>query len=287
MKGGIISALISLMALRALGYRPAGRLHFQTVPEEENSGNGALACCHRGYRADGAIIPEPFGDNITTGQCSVMWMNIDLDGKPAHVLDTSKGVSAIEAAYAVFATLKEEEVRMNAAKPAAYADFARPINFNLGVIEGGNWPSSVASHCQMRLRVGGYPGDSLADLRTRLEAIVSTRAAELAVQAQVHWVGFRAEGFLADPKTPLFTTLSDSFRTATGREPVMAPLTCTTDARFFHVYHNIPAACLGPQAQRIHGVDECVSIDSLMETALAYALFIIQWQGVADLKSNE
>lgn len=72
-------------------------------------------------------------------------------------------------------------------------------------------------------------------------------------------MGFQSEGFVADTAHPLFAGLSQAFRTATLREPVLAPLTCTTDARTFHLYYGIPATCLGPLAQRIHGIDEVCS----------------------------
>jgi acetylornithine deacetylase len=283
MKGGIVGAVVGLLALRKLGLRPAGRLHFETVPEEENTGNGALSCCARGYTADACVIPEPFGDTISIAQCGVMWMTVTLDGKPAHVLDTTAGVSAIQAAYAIFEKLRESEVRLNGEKHPAYAGVARPINYNLGTISGGNWPSSVASYCTFQVRVGLYPGADMAATRAQLEQVVQTRAAELAVKARVAWVGFQAEGFVADSKGPLFSELSAAFATATGRQPVLAPLTCTTDARAFHLYYGIPATCLGPLAQRIHGIDECVSLASVEEVAVTYALFIAQWCGLAKI----
>lgn len=99
MKGGIIAAMAAVLALRKLGYRPAGRLHFETVPEEENTGNGALSCCARGYTADACIIPEPFNDCMSVAQVGVMWMSVHLDGKPAHVLDTTAGLSAIQVSH--------------------------------------------------------------------------------------------------------------------------------------------------------------------------------------------
>lgn len=182
MKGGIVGAVVALLALRKLGYRPAGRLHFETVPEEENTGNGALSCCARGYKADAAIIPEPFADVISTAQCGVMWMTVEFDGKPAHVLDTTAGVSAIQAAYAVFEHLKQTEAEMNLHKHPAYEKVARPINFNLGTISGGNWPSSVASFCSCQIRVGLYPGADMAEMRARLERLVHDKAHELKVK---------------------------------------------------------------------------------------------------------
>ncbi|RLA01876.1 MAG: acetylornithine deacetylase, partial [Gammaproteobacteria bacterium] len=35
--------------------------------------------------------------------------------------------------------------------------------------------------------------------------------------------------------------------------------------------------CYGPVAKNIHGIDECVSIESILHTLKAYALFISRW----------
>ena len=59
MKAGLIAGLAAFDALDRLGYRPAADVYLQSVVEEECTGNGALACLQRGYRADAAIIPEP------------------------------------------------------------------------------------------------------------------------------------------------------------------------------------------------------------------------------------
>jgi acetylornithine deacetylase len=280
MKGGIVAAMTALKALRQLGYRPAGRLHFQTVPEEENSGNGALSCCARGYTAEACLIPEPFGETATTAQPGVMWMTVLLDGKPAHVLDTTAGCSAIEGAYAIFQTLKEMEKTMNETKHNAFANVARPMNYNLGTINGGNWPSSVASFCKFQVRASVYPGADMAASRAALERVVLERAKELGLVAKVEWIGFQAEGFVADASKPLFSELIQSFSDATGRQLSLAPVTATTDARFFHLYYGMPVTCMGPQAQRIHGIDECVSLQSVTDVAITYALFIQRWCGL-------
>lgn len=284
MKGGIVAAMTALLALRKLGYRPAGRLHFETVPEEENSGNGALACCVRGYRADACIIPEPFEGGVTVGQVGVLWMTVSLEGKPAHVLDTRAGCSAIEGAYKIFETLKQTEAAMNQKKHPAFTAIERPINFSLGTIEGGNWPSSVASFCKFQVRVGAYPEMNLREYQQQLEQVVVARADELGIKAKVAWFGFHSEGYVADPAHPLFSSMCDAFKSATGREAKSTLLTCTTDCRTFHLYYNIPSTCLGPRAERIHGIDECVDLKSLQEVALTYALFIQKWQGLVKLK---
>ena len=62
MKAGLASNLFALDALRHLGLAPAADVFIQSVVEEECTGNGALACLQRGYRADAALIPEPFAE---------------------------------------------------------------------------------------------------------------------------------------------------------------------------------------------------------------------------------
>lgn len=58
MKAGLASNLYALDALRACGVVPAADVFLQSVVEEECTGNGALACLQRGYRARAALIPN-------------------------------------------------------------------------------------------------------------------------------------------------------------------------------------------------------------------------------------
>ena len=76
MKAGLIGNHFALIALRAAGLAPGGRLYMQSVVEEECTGNGALACLQRGYRADAALIPEPSGGVMTIAQVGVMWFQV-------------------------------------------------------------------------------------------------------------------------------------------------------------------------------------------------------------------
>jgi acetylornithine deacetylase len=61
----------------------------------------------------------------------VMWLELSVCGRPAHVLDTSAGFNAIEAIYTLFAGLRSLEQAWNedAAKHAAYRDMKVVIPF--------------------------------------------------------------------------------------------------------------------------------------------------------------
>jgi acetylornithine deacetylase len=60
---------------------------------------------------------------------------------------------------------------------------------------------------------------------------------------------------------------------------VTGPTTATTDVRAF-IGSGIPAACIGPHAERIHGVDERVFLPSVVQTAQVLALLVRDWCGL-------
>lgn len=286
MKAGLVANLIALEALAAIGHAPAAPVILQSVIEEECTGNGALACLARGYRADAAIIPEPFAQSLMTAQLGVMWMTVRLTGKPAHVLDTSAGANAIEAAYALFARLKRLEAAWNepAARHPAYADHRHPVNFNLGRITGGDWASTVPCEAVMTVRVGFYPGTPLADVRADLVSAVRAAVAEEAglagIRAEISWRGFQAEGCVVDPASDLMAGLAAAHRAVAGGEPARLASTATTDVRFFTLYGGMPATCYGPVGGSLHGIDEWVSLDSVVEVTKVLARFTAAWCGL-------
>src|SRR3546814_103757 len=97
MKAGLAAGLYALDAVRDAGFTPAADIYLQSVIEEECTGNGALACLQRGYRADAALIPEPSGDKLGSAQVGVMWFQVKVQGRPVHVAYAGTGSNAIEA----------------------------------------------------------------------------------------------------------------------------------------------------------------------------------------------
>jgi acetylornithine deacetylase len=286
MKAGIAAYVVAFDAIRRLGLQPAAAVYLQSVVEEECTGNGALACLHRGYRADAAVIPEPFNETILNAQVGVMWLQLEVLGRPAHVLNAAQGVNAIEAAYALWEGLKPlaDEWNRRPARHPAFAHLDSPIKFNLGKIEGGEWASSVPTRCVMHLRCGFYPGARAADVRAAIEARLDQTVADnprlAAVRHRVRYAGFQAEGCVVDTTHPLMRLLADSHEAVARRRPEWFASAATTDARIFNLYGETPATCYGPEAASIHGIDEWVSIDSMQRVAAVLALFIARWCGL-------
>lgn len=289
MKAGIAAYVMAFKALKSLGVQPAASVYLQSVVEEECTGNGALACVARGYRADAAVIPEPFNHTLQTAQIGVIRCELEVTGRPAHVLDTGAGLNAIEGAYRLLGHLKTLEAAWNHpdGRHPAYAQHHHPYNLNVGRIEGGEWASSVPTRCRMELRFGFPPGRTAADVSAEIERAVSEACrsdADLAgIGARVIFRGFQAEGCTIDPAHPLLEALDTAHRTIFGGPAPRLAQTCTTDARNFMLYGDTPATCYGPEAERIHGIDESVSLDSLAKVTAVLALFMADWCGLEEV----
>lgn len=284
MKAGLVAALYALDAVRDAGFKPAAEVYLQSVVEEECTGNGALACLQRGYRADAAIVPEPSGDRLGSAQLGVMWFQVKVRGRPAHVAYAGSGNNAIEACFPLVRALHELEHAWNDARHPMFKDEAHPINFVLSKIEGGDWTSSVPSWCTFDMRIGIYPGQDLAEVRRQVEETVATAARDNSFLSnnppQIVYHGFQAKGYVFENGEAPAGLLEACHKRVYGQSLERRVFTGTTDARFFGLYAGIPAMVYGPNAEDIHAFDERVELDSVRKVTQAIALFIADWCGL-------
>ena len=164
-----------------------------------------------------------------------------------------------------------------------FKDFKHPINFNFGTITGGEWPSSVPCASTFQMRVGFFPGEPIENVKSAIENCIKTAAEARNIPYSIEYNGFHAEGCEMDMDSPLFSVLGDIHKKVTQDEPKYGPVTCTTDARFFQLYSKMPATCYGPESKSIHGIDESVSIESMMRVARVLCVFMSRWCGLEAL----
>lgn len=294
MKAGLASNLFALDALRACGFAPAADVFYQSVVEEECTGNGALACLARGYKADAVLIPEPFAESLVTAQVGVIWFQVHLKGVPTHVAYAGSGANAIEAAIPLIAALHEMEQRWNGAehRHGDYAHMDHALNLNVGRIEGGDWTSSVPAWCVFDVRMGLFPGQDIDAARAEIEAVLMQAARGDAflknALPEIVYHGFHAEGYaLSQDRSATATAAIGALEAAhgavTGAALDRIAITATTDARFFGLYADTPALVYGPRAQAIHGFNERVELESMRRVTQATALFIANWCGVEEI----
>ncbi len=286
MKGGVAAMIHAVHAFDAAGLGLRAPVTLETVIEEECTGNGALACRSAGYDAEAVLIPEPFGPTILASQVGVAWFKVVLEGVSAHALNPSTGVNVIEKCFPLMAALRELEEELNHPKHPGFEHIPHPANLNIGLIRGGEWPSTVPADAEFQCRIGFLPGVRFEEVRRRVvESIEKASAADPWLREnppRVEFFGFRSEGHAIDRNQPAFSLLSDCQTELAGEPPGSFSATCTTDLRAFIHFGSGQATCFGPVAENIHGADERVNTASVIHTAKAYALFISRWCGMIE-----
>jgi len=287
MKSGIAAMIYAVQAVKLDGFGLQAPVTVQGVIEEECSGNGALACLHAGYDGDAVLIPEPFGPTILTHQVGVLWFKVTVRGASRHVLSASSGVNAIEICFPIIAALRSLEAELNAGpRPEAYKRFDHPLNLNIGLFTGGNWPSSVPDEAAFHGRLSYFPEVRFNDIRQQIIQTVKRASEKNPWLSQnppeIEFYGFRSDGHAVDRNLPAFETLNDCHRMLTGVDTEPYISTCTTDLRVFQLFGQGQATCYGPVAENIHGANERVHIPSVMQVAKTYALFLARWCGIVE-----
>jgi acetylornithine deacetylase len=276
MKGGWAMVVLALRALKDVAPNPAGDLIVVGAIEEECGGNGTLATVNAGVRADAALLPEPSDLELLTAGNGVLWLDVEVRGSLGHAESAHTGSSALDAAWSVVGSLREltAEFERDAPSGAHY-------NVNVGVFEAGDWPSTVPGAARLRVRVGFPPSMSPGDAEQRVREVVDHAARADPWLADnppaITPSGFRAEAYELDPNDPLIEAIADAHEHAHGNRPGIISTNGTTDARFYLNQAGMPALCYGPHAQRIHGVDEAVELDSIVAGARTVARFMDAW----------
>lgn len=284
MKAGLAVNLFAIEALRNAGVPPAADVYLQSVIEEECTGNGALSCVQRGYKADAAILTEPSGDRLSSAQVGVIWLQVEVMGRPAHAAYSGRGFNAIEASCPIMQALFDLRDRWNADKHPVYQEIDAPIKFVVSKIEGGDWTSSVPSWCRFDVRMGIYPDREVADCQREIEAAIAKSVAEDAHLREnppaLTYHGFLAPGYVVPQGTEAERALAKAHGSVFQEKLARGPSTALDDARTFGIFQDTPAFVYGPQAENIHAFDERVNLESMRKITQSVALFVAEWCGV-------
>ena len=287
MKSGVAAMIYAVRALRDAGVELSGDVSLETVIEEECTGNGTLAARARGYEADAAIIPEPLGQTALEAQVGVMWARVTVRGKGAHAERASESINAILKAYPLMSAVKELEERVNNPEERIpqFQGSPHPLNYNIGIVQGGDWTSSVPEECTFEVRISAYPGEDLGEVQSRFKAHLAEAASRDPWLSEnppaVSFYAFRAEGCIVDRNEPIFSALQEHHRSVMEKDLEFFSFTGTTDIRFFNLYRGTPATCYGPVGANLHAPDEWVDLESVKDVTKVLALTVMGWCGAA------
>jgi glutamate carboxypeptidase len=261
MRGGIVSALAALEGTLPLE-RPVQIL---LTPDEETGSAGSRELIRRTARDAGLVlVPEPPlpGGALKTSRKGRATYVLRAVGRAAHAgLEPEAGASAIDEL-----TDRLPEVR-------ALARPDRGTTINVGVIGGGSAANVVAD-------------SAWAEIDVRTPTVVEQRRVDTAIsglRAVRAGTSLRPEaGVTAPPmeRTPAIAAAFDRAReiaASFGLALAEGNAGGASDANLVAPLGVAVLDGLGPEGAGAHALDECVSIDSLVERTALIARLVEDW----------
>lgn len=299
MKGGLVSVLTALKAIRECGVKLRGDVTVECVVGEEMMEHelGSTSAVRRGYRADGAVVVEPTAPPkplaIAPACCNVGYLVIQIQGKATHAClrgamtraggaGESLGVSAIDKAAIIYEGLRRLDERWGWAKKHALYD-AGHFNIHPGVISGGACGAfAVADECRMEYSIWAPPQEEPAAVRKEIEdvvyAICQTDEWLREHPPVLFWPAFwPAYDLPAD--SPLCQAAMQAFQTAMRKPACLHGFVGSNDASWLTL-GGTPSLSLGPgNLMNAHAPNEFVDISELVDAAKIYAALMMDWCG--------
>jgi acetylornithine deacetylase len=289
MKGGVAAILAAVRALGASGVlgRLDGELMVVLVPSEEDGGQGTLAAIRAGATGGLAIITEPSNLDVVVAHAGAITFRLTVPGRAAHASQRREGVSALDKLFVLARALEADETRRNDAEtdPLMTA-LGLPYPTIIGIVNGGEWASTVLDRVTADGRYGVRLGQSAAEAETELRAAIAAAcAADEFLRdhpATVEITGGRFGSARVPSDHPLPTGLANVAEAVTGRRPALLGEPYGADMQMFVNVGATPCVIFGPGDVRVaHSADEFVPLDEVETCARVLAAWVVRELGTA------
>lgn len=292
MKGGMAAALSALEILASLDVRLRGDVIFASVVDEEAGGMGTLAFVDRGYRADGAIIPEPSDLKIAPLCRGILWGKLTIPGRSSHIEmpqpDWREGgaVDAIVRGRRFLDAIDQLNADWAADPAKSHPLLPLPCQVKIAMLEAGEYPTAYANSMTITFNVQYLPSERDENkLGGRVKSQLENFFAELASKdpwlcehpPEVEWLvdADCGETPTSDPLVELTCEAAE----AAGAAGQLEGISSHTDMGLL-VNAGIPTLNFGPGSPSVaHQSDEHIAERNLLIATTTLALTIAEWCG--------
>jgi acetylornithine deacetylase len=296
MKGGGVASIFAVKAIKELGIRLKGDLLLTFVDGEESGRAqiGIWSLFDKGYTADFAIMCEPTNlENIYNKSKGEIYLDIKIKGESTHICNRYKtiwpqrrreeqiGVNAIDKMVRIINALNELERSWG-------LDYYDPdldpgsTTVTVSMIKGGESFSAQAGECQMMIASMFAPQLTVENVKSQLMGTIEY------VARHDHWLKNHMPEVKIPfpPKVPLnvpkdsdaVKTLASSYKQVMGHEPNVGPCPFVGDVNYMFE-KGVNGVNWGPGdlSMGIHGANEHIPVEQVLNAAKAYAMAAINW----------
>jgi len=274
MKGGLGAMAMALVGIRRARVKLDGDLFLTAVVGEERQSEGTEDIVLKGPKADMGIVGEPTDMEIQPSHRGLEWLEVHFHGKAAHGGQADRGVNAISMA-AKFVKAVEEDLqpRLRARK----SRHTLPSTINLGVIQGGQQPSSVADHCVIKVDRRWIPEESLQKVFQEMYDLFDTikkedpRFKATLKRDPSNMLTMTHVPNVVNPSHQVVRALEGAAKAVTGKPPKVTSFWGWTDAALLTHFGKMPTVIFGPGGAGAHARTEYVLVDDLVRCSWIYS----------------
>jgi acetylornithine deacetylase len=290
MKAGCVVNLMVVKALQIAGLNLEGDVVLESVVDEENGGNGTLACILRGYTGDGMVFSEPSADfALGIAQRGAQFFRLKIHGVEGSIEGRYDLVNPIGKALQVYQAVEAYSIWRESTVSHPLYDPYYKVKVPLAIckIHGGEWASTIPSACVLEGSIEALPGEDIEFVKNGFKnylAILSLQDAWFEKHPiEVEWWGLRLESAEVSPDHPLVQTAAREIEKVIGHPPIIGG-GGGCDLRLPVLYGNTPAIIYGPRGGMVHCVDEYVEFEQVLTCTKVLANLAATWCGVAGSK---
>lgn len=280
MKSGVAAAVEALRALRETGVLTAGSVLFTAHDLHEapwGLGQQLDRMILDGIAGDAAIVCEPIATHVPiAGRGAATWkVWIKRPGPPVHEVMRPTNEPSVIAAGAKLvlrlAHLADELAHQTDAVAGSASVF-------VGQIHAGEIYNQYPQECWLEGTRRWLPGTDRGRVESEFRDLLDGVARETSTTVTVDYRNIR-DAFALDPREAVFAAFQEAHATVHGSALPTGPKPFVDDGNSFYGLKRIPAITHGGVGGGAHTLEEWVSVDSLVEAALTYALTAVVYCG--------
>jgi len=283
MKGALAAMAGALVSLKTSGNLTSGKVTLAAVIDEETQTLGSEHLVLSGFKADAAIIGEPTGNQIAIGHKGLEWLVVEFEGKAAHGGTPESGINAISAA-SHFVQLVEKEL-MPALQKRLDPVLGHPA-LNIGTIQGGDQPSTVAAYCQIKLARRWVDTETIEQVFEDFEVLLKRiRSERPGLKTKISRVPESMATMLhgpvtIDPKHPVVLAAQKALLELKLPAEPLGVFPAWTDAALISREAKIPSIIWGPgELDYAHSPEESIKLEDVILARKLYAAAALHFTG--------
>jgi acetylornithine deacetylase len=171
-KAGIAMMMLVADSLRRAGVKLPGNLYLESVIEDEDSGNGTLACTRAGYTCEAAMVLDgtwPF--RCIDSHLGQLWLTIEVKGSPAAACIHRRGYNPVDGVFEVIQALRARVDELNR-RVRQWYNIEAPYFVNVGRVQSGVWAGSVPEKAVLEVQIGYPPPSTAAGMIAEVEEVL-------------------------------------------------------------------------------------------------------------------